>query len=84
MIEKFDPLKGEMLRILHPDGRLDESLRPDLSDETIQSLYRHMVLIRLADQKALALQRQGRLGTYAPLIGQEAAQAGSAHALAEG
>jgi pyruvate dehydrogenase E1 component alpha subunit len=81
MIEKFDPLKGEMLRILHPDGRLDESLRPDLSDETIQSLYRHMVLIRLADQKALALQRQGRLGTYAPVIGQEAAQAGSAHAL---
>jgi pyruvate dehydrogenase E1 component alpha subunit len=81
MIEKFDPLKGEMLRILHPDGRLDESLRPDLSDEMIQSLYRHMVLIRLADQKALALQRQGRLGTYAPVIGQEAAQAGSAHAL---
>jgi len=81
MIEKFDPLKGEMLRILQPDGRLDKSLRPDLGDETIQSLYRHMVLIRLADQKALALQRQGRLGTYAPVIGQEAAQAGSAHAL---
>jgi pyruvate dehydrogenase E1 component alpha subunit len=81
MIEKFDPLKGETLRILHPDGRLEESLRPDLSDETIQSLYRHVVLIRLADQKALALQRQGRLGTYAPVIGQEAAQVGSAHAL---
>lgn len=81
MIEKFDPLRGEMLRILHPDGHLEESLRPDLSDETIQTLYRQMALIRLADQKALALQRQGRLGTYAPLIGQEAAQVGSAHAL---
>ena len=33
MIEKFDPLKGEMLQILHPDGRLEEDLRPDLSDE---------------------------------------------------
>jgi len=51
MIEKFDPLKGEMLRILQPDGRLDKSLRPDLGDETIQSLYRHMVLIRLATRK---------------------------------
>ena len=81
MIENYDPLKGEMLRILHPDGRLEETLRPDLSDETVQNLYRKMVLIRLADQRALALQRQGRLGTYAPVIGQEAAQVGSAYAL---
>ena len=50
MIEKFDPLKGEMLRILHPDGRLEESLRPDLSDETIRKLYRDMVIIRVMDQ----------------------------------
>ena len=84
MIENYDPLKGEMLRILHPDGRLEENLRPDLSDETVQNLYRKMVLIRLADQRALALQRQGRLGTYAPVIGQEAAQVGSAYALGKG
>jgi pyruvate dehydrogenase E1 component alpha subunit len=81
MIEKYDPLKGEMLQILHPDGRLEEILRPDLTDETVQTLYRKMVLIRLADQRALALQRQGRLGTYAPVHGQEAAQIGSAYAL---
>jgi len=84
MIEKYDPLKGEMLQILHPDGRLEEALRPDLSDETVQDLYRKMVLIRVADQRALALQRQGRLGTYAPVIGQEAAQIGSAYALGKG
>jgi pyruvate dehydrogenase E1 component alpha subunit len=84
MIENYDPLKGEMLRILHPDGRLEETLRPDLNDETVQNLYRKMVLIRLADQRALALQRQGRLGTYAPVIGQEAAQVGSAYALGKG
>lgn len=84
MIEKFDPLKGERLQILSPEGRLlDESLRPDLTDETVLSLYRQMVIIRVADQRALALQRQGRFGTYAPVIGQEAAQVGSGYALSK-
>lgn len=81
MIEKYDPLKGEMLRILHPDGHLEDGLKPELSDETIRDLYRKMVLTRMIDQKALFLQRQGRLGTYAPVQGQEAAQIGSAYAL---
>lgn len=84
MIENYDPLKGEMLRILHPDGHLEETLKPDLSDETVQNLYRKMVIIRWLDQKALNLQRQGRLGTHAPVHGQEASQAGSAHALGTG
>jgi len=84
MIENYDPLKEEMLRILNPDGQCDENLKLDLKDETVQSLYRKMVLIRLADQRALTLQRQGRLGTYAPVIGQEAAQVGSAFALGDG
>ena len=84
MIEKFDPLKGEMLRILHPDGRFEEALSPGLNDAAVQTLYRDMVIIRTADQRALTLQRQGRFGTYAPLIGQEAAQVGSAHALQKG
>ena len=81
MIERFDPLKGEMLRILHPDGRLEESLRPDLSDETIQKLYRDMIILRVMDQRALGFQRQGRMGTYPPVSGQEAAQAASSYAL---
>ncbi|HSR09995.1 MAG TPA: pyruvate dehydrogenase (acetyl-transferring) E1 component subunit alpha [Thermodesulfobacteriota bacterium] len=82
MIEKFDPLKGERLQILSPEGRIaDKSLAPGLSDEAVLNLYRQMVIIRVADQRALGLQRQGRFGTYAPLIGQEAAQVGSASAL---
>jgi pyruvate dehydrogenase E1 component alpha subunit len=81
MIENYDPLKKQMLQILDANGRVEERIRPDLADDRVYDLYRKMVLIRIADQKALALQRQGRLGTYAPLIGQEAAQAGSAHAL---
>ncbi len=82
MIEKFDPLKGERISILSPEGRLvDESLKPNLTDETLLKLYRDMVVIRTADQRALNLQRQGRMGTYPPVMGQEAAQVGSAFAL---
>ncbi len=84
MIEKFDPLKGKMLRILHPDGHCEEKLKPDLTEDAVKDLYRAMVFIRQADQRALSLQRQGRCGTYAPVQGQEAAQVGSAHALGEG
>lgn len=71
----------ERLEILGPDGSADESLMPILTDEEIQALYRGMVLMRAVDEKALKLQRQGRMGTWAPLRGQEAAQAGVAHAL---
>ena len=81
MNEDMDPHKGDMLRILRPDGTLVEELKPDLDDETGLDLYKKMVLLRTADQKAMALQRQGRMGTYAPLEGQEAAQFGSAVAL---
>ena len=84
MIERFDPLKGEMLQILHPDGRLEEDLRPDLSDESIRDLFQEVLFIRMLDQKALSLQRQGRMGTYAPVQGQEAGQVGSASALGKG
>jgi len=84
MIEKFDPLKGEMLRILHPDGRLEEGHRPDLGDDKIRDLFREVLFLRMFDQKALSLQRQGRMGTYAPIQGQEAAQVGSAFALEKG
>jgi pyruvate dehydrogenase E1 component alpha subunit len=72
-----------MLGFFTPTGGW-RSLRPDLSDETVQKLYRDMVVIRTADQRALILQRQGRFGTYAPLIGQEAAQVGSGYALQKG
>ena len=44
-------------------------------------MYRHMVLSRELDRRMLALQRQGRIGTYAMLEGQEAVQIGSALAL---
>jgi pyruvate dehydrogenase E1 component alpha subunit len=54
---------------------------PDISDDELIHLYKWMVQARTFDQRALKLQRQGRIGTYAPMIGQEAAQIGSALAL---
>lgn len=40
--------------------------------ETLLTLYRNMVLTRIFDKKAIALQRTGKMGTYAPINGQEA------------
>lgn len=71
----------EWLQILDVDGNCDTGLMPPLSDDELQKFYEWMVLIRVFDQKALNLQREGRLGTYAPVLGQEAAQVGSAFAL---
>lgn len=71
----------EWLQILDENGNCDEELRPPLSDSEVKKLYEWMVLARTVDEKAFKLQREGRLGTYAPILGQEAAQVGSAYAL---
>ncbi len=67
-------------QILAPDGTVSGTL-PDLSPELGWDMYRLMVLSREFDRRMLALQRQGRVGTYAMLEGQEAVQIGSALAL---
>jgi 2-oxoisovalerate dehydrogenase E1 component alpha subunit len=53
----------------------------DVDGEQLRDLYRDMVAVRRIDAEAMALQRQGELALWAPLLGQEAAQVGSAHAL---
>ncbi|WP_022890918.1 pyruvate dehydrogenase (acetyl-transferring) E1 component subunit alpha [Agromyces italicus] len=53
----------------------------DVDLEVLGRLYRDMVVVRRIDTEATALQRQGELGLWPPLVGQEAAQIGSAHAL---
>lgn len=83
MIERFDPLKGQRLRILDEEGRAAPDLDPGLPDEALRGLYERMVRTRAADLKALKLQRQGRLGTYAPSLGHEAVQVGLASAMAK-
>jgi len=70
----------DLYRVLDPDGSVVGPV-PDLDDETLLSIYRDMRLTRHFDARVVSLQRQGRLGTYAPGAGQEGAQVGSTYAL---
>jgi pyruvate dehydrogenase E1 component alpha subunit len=80
-LDKYDPLRGEMVSILAPDGSCDEALQPSLDEQQVRQIYQHMLLLRLYDRKAVSLQRQGRFGTYAPMEGQEASLVASTYAL---
>jgi hypothetical protein len=77
LTEEYDPLKGKMLQVLDKEGRIvAPSLEPKLEPEFLMEAYRTMVLARVVDEKAVILQRQGRLGAYPPNRGQEAASLG--------
>jgi pyruvate dehydrogenase E1 component alpha subunit len=71
-----------MLRVLDESGEPVGDV-PELSDDELVTMYREMRLARHFDKRAVSLQRQGRMGTYPPLSGQEGAQIGSAFALDE-
>jgi pyruvate dehydrogenase E1 component alpha subunit len=73
----------DRVQVLAPDGSVDSDLDPDLDEDRLLELYWTMKRSRRLDERAVALQRRGELGTYAPAIGQEAAQVGSAAALSE-
>ena len=64
--------KFEMVQILDVDGNVvNEDLVPDLTDEQLVELMERMVWTRILDQRSISLNRQGRLGFYAPTAGQE-------------
>jgi pyruvate dehydrogenase E1 component alpha subunit len=84
LMEDYHPLKGKMFQILKPDGTLQPGERAPINDQETLTLYQKMLFIRLADQRSLMLQRQGRFGTYAPIWGQEACQVGSTFVLQKG
>ncbi|MCA0987903.1 pyruvate dehydrogenase (acetyl-transferring) E1 component subunit alpha [Guptibacillus algicola] len=72
----------EMFQILNENGEIiNEEAMPELTDEQLQELMRRMVYTRILDQRSISLNRQGRLGFYAPTAGQEASQLGSQFAL---
>jgi pyruvate dehydrogenase E1 component alpha subunit len=82
LTERFNPLEGKMLSIIDKDGNIvDEDLVPKISDEKLLKMYEIMVLTRTSDIKGVLYQSQGRLLTYIPNEGQEAAQIGSAAAI---
>ena len=67
----------EYLSILDENGQLDEELEPAIPDDRLRDMLRMMMLCRAFDARMLSLQRQGRLGTFGPTEGQEAAQIGA-------
>ena len=67
----------EYLSILDENGRVDTKLMPELAADQLRHFYRTMLLSRRFDERLLLLQRQGRVGTFAPIKGQEAAQIGA-------
>lgn len=72
----------QTLQILNEEGEVvNEAAMPNLSDEQLQELMRRMVYTRILDQRSISLNRQGRLGFYAPTAGQEASQLASQFAL---
>jgi len=74
-VETIQLLTPEGERLEHPDYPLD------LTADEVKDLYRDLALVRRIDTEAIALQRQGELGIWASLLGQEAAQVGSGRAL---
>jgi len=72
----------ESRQVLDSDGRLVGRL-PEFAREptALVAMYRHMVLARIFDQKMLALQRTGQLGTFASAVGKEAVDIGVASAM---
>jgi 2-oxoisovalerate dehydrogenase E1 component alpha subunit len=80
------PQQPDLIQLLTPEGeRVGHPDYPlDLSDDELRALYRDLALIRRWDVEATALQRQGELGIWASLLGQEAAQIGAGRAMRPG
>nr|WP_225447383.1 pyruvate dehydrogenase (acetyl-transferring) E1 component subunit alpha [Streptacidiphilus sp. PB12-B1b] len=81
-----EPGPPDLVQLLTPEGVRVE--HPQFSVETtpeeLRSIYRDLVLVRRFDSEATSLQRQGELGLWASLLGQEAAQVGSGRAMRPG
>ena len=77
------PAEPEFVQLLTPEGERVEhpDYAVDFTDEEYRGLYHDLVVVRRLDAEATALQRQGELGIWASLLGQEAAQVGSGRAL---
>ncbi len=76
----------DYVQLVTPEGERHANLTfdpwvADVTDEQLAGLYEDMVVVRRIDVEATALQRQGQLALWPPLLGQEAAQIGSARAL---
>lgn len=84
LLEKYDSLQGKIFNVLDDDGKVlcPESM-PDLPEDKIVQAYKQMVYTRVADTMSVSYQRQGRMYTYPPNLGQEASAVGTAMAMEE-
>jgi len=80
-VEESVEAAPKLFGLINPDGTVRDRLPISLDD--LRLLYADMVEARTYDDKSMAMQRQGRLATYAPFRGQEAAQIGAAAAVHE-
>ncbi len=71
-------IEVKFLQILDEKGKADGSLMPELTEGLIKRFFEAIILARAFNNRALSLQREGRIGTYASIYGQEASQIGSA------
>ncbi len=79
----IETIEVKYLQIINEKGEADESLLSgSVSGEQLKGFFEAMILARTFNHRALSLQREGRLGTYASILGQEASQVGSALAFA--
>jgi len=82
-LKEIERFSVSYLQILDEKGNVDKELEPKLSGDDLIRLYRGMFLGREVDQRMLKLQRQGRIGTFGPCTGQEAAHCAPAFAMTE-
>ncbi|MDX1386866.1 MAG: pyruvate dehydrogenase (acetyl-transferring) E1 component subunit alpha [bacterium] len=71
----------DRLSILDPQGEMDPSFASSFAPPTLKQMFKNMLQVRLFDEKAIRMQRQGRMGTFAASTGQEATHIGSAMAM---
>ncbi len=77
VLDNFKDWKMETFSILDKNGKVtNKEKEPKIDNDTLVKMYKTMVYTRMADEQALKYQRQGRMLTFAPVKGQEAAQVG--------
>jgi pyruvate dehydrogenase E1 component alpha subunit len=81
LVKEIPQFSLRYVQLLDEKGRVDPAFDPGLDDGQLVGLYRNMLLARLFDRRAVRMQRQGRMGTYAPFEGHEALQMAGALAL---
>ncbi len=78
LVDQFQPLKEQRLQIMNAEGEIvRQDLMPAIDPDKLMKMYETMSFQRMVDTKALQYQRQGRMLTYAPNLGQEATQVGT-------